>query len=58
MFLSNIRVKSPMTKKIENNIFEGMTYRLYILLYKINKKNVVHLNDVLIVLRQYLDESI
>jgi len=25
MFLSNLRVKSPITKKMENNIFEGMT---------------------------------
>jgi len=27
MILSNLRVKSLITKKIENNIFEGMLYR-------------------------------
>jgi len=32
MFISSLRVKLPITKKIENNIFEGMTYRFYILL--------------------------
>jgi len=32
MLLSNLRVKSLITKKIENNIFDGMTYRLCILL--------------------------
>jgi len=26
MFLSNLRVKSPIPKNIENNIFEGITY--------------------------------
>jgi len=26
MLLSNFRVKSLITKKIENNIFEGITY--------------------------------
>jgi len=29
MFLCYLRVKSPITKKIENNIFEGMTLILY-----------------------------
>jgi len=32
MFLSTLRVKSPITKKIKNNIFEGMTYQCYILM--------------------------
>jgi len=32
MFSNNLRVKSAITKKIENNILEGMTYRFYILL--------------------------
>jgi len=31
MFLSNHRVKSLITKNIENNILEGTTYRFYIL---------------------------
>jgi len=38
-----------------------MTYRFYILLlfdFKNTQNNVVNLNDVLIVLRQYLDKSI
>jgi len=52
-FLSNLRVKSPITKKMDNNIFEGMTYRFYILLLfdfvfdiKNIQNNVVNLNDV------------
>jgi len=53
MFLRrNLRVKSPITKNMENNIFEGMTYRYYILvlfefvLYFQNKRqNGVNLND-------------
>jgi len=51
MFLSNLRVKSPITKK--NNIFERMTYRHYILLlfdfvfdFQNKQTNVVNLNDV------------
>jgi len=32
MFLSHPSVKSPVTKKIENNILDGMTFRFYILL--------------------------
>jgi len=31
MFLSNLREKLPIAKKIENNIFEGMTYTFHIL---------------------------
>jgi len=54
MRLSNLRVKSPaITKKIENNIFQRMTYRFYILLLidfvfdsRNKQKNVVNLNDV------------
>jgi len=30
MLLSNLSVKSPIIKKIDNNIFEGMTYQYYI----------------------------
>ena len=30
-FLSNLRVKLPITKMIEDNIFVGTTYRFYIL---------------------------
>jgi len=30
--LNNLRVKSPITKKVKNNNFEGMTYWFYILL--------------------------
>jgi len=32
MFLRNLREKLPITKIIEDNIFEGMRYRFYILL--------------------------
>jgi len=32
LFLSNLGVKSPITKNIEHNIFEGVIYRFYILL--------------------------
>jgi len=32
MILSKLRVKLRITKKIDNNIFERMTYRFYILL--------------------------
>ena len=49
MFLSNPRVKSPITKKINNNIFEGKTYRFYILLlfdFQNKQNNIVNLNDV------------
>jgi len=49
MFLSNLRVKFPIIKKIENNIFEGMTNRFYILIlfdfvlkFKNKQKNVVN----------------
>jgi len=51
MFFSNFRVKSPITKNIENNILEGITYRFYILLlfdivfdFQNKQKNVVNLN--------------
>ena len=53
MFLSNLRVKSLITKIINNNIFEGMTYRFYILLlfdfvfdFQNKQNNVVNLNNV------------
>jgi len=49
IFFSNLRVKSPIKKKIDNNIFEGMTYRFYILLlfdFQNKQNNVVNLNDV------------
>jgi len=53
MFLSNLRVKSPITKKIENNVFEGITYRYHILVlfnfvfyFQNKQKNVVNLNNV------------
>jgi len=53
MFLSNLRVKSSITKKIDYNIFEGVKYRFYILLlfgfvfyFQNTQNNVVNLNDV------------
>jgi len=30
MFLNNLMVKSPITKKIKNNIFEEITYYRYL----------------------------
>jgi len=48
-FLSNLRVKSHITKNIENNIFEGITYQYYILLlfdfvidFQNKQKNIVN----------------
>jgi len=50
-----LRVITPITKKTENNVFEGMTCRFYILLlfdfvYKVDfqnkQKNVLDLNYV------------
>jgi len=53
MFLTKLRVKSHTTKKIENNILGGMTYRFYISLlfdfgfdFQNKQKNLVNLNDV------------
>jgi len=55
MFLSILRVKSPIVKKDKNknNIFEGMTYQYYILLlfdsefdFQNKQTNFVNLNDV------------
>jgi len=30
MILSNLTVKSPITKIVDDNIFEGITYRFYL----------------------------
>jgi len=49
MFLSYLRVKSPITKKIENNIFERITYQFFILFlfdFQNKQKDCVHLNYV------------
>ena len=49
MFLSNLRIKFLITKKVENNIFEGMAYRFYILLlfdFQNEQKKFVHFNYV------------
>jgi len=40
MILSNFRVKTPITKKIDNNIFEGMTYR-FVKIWSQNNLNIV-----------------
>lgn len=54
MFLIKLRVKSPITKIIEDNIFEVMDILvlniLFYLLLDFQNKNNINLNDVLIVI--------
>jgi len=64
-WVPNLRVKSVIITIIEDNIFEGMTYRFYNLFhfdfvfdFQNKQKYFVHLNDVWNVWRQSLDNLI
>jgi len=40
IFLSNLRVESPITNNTENNIFEGMTHQ-FVLILSQNNLNII-----------------